>query len=254
MKRKINILVFTLAVVLIVATACTRSGLEVVSEEEEKQFQRGKSLLREGREQEALNAFLKVIESRQDAAESHLDTGRLYLNYVKDPIAAIYHFRRYLELKPDSAQAKIVIQLVETAKKEFARTLPGQPFDSAMDRIDLLEIVEALKKEILVLKQQLAAVKRQAGNVADVAVAFEVEPSTRRESGTTPSPSQVGQGEQTPGGEHPGNYVVKPGDTLTRISIEVYGNPGRWMDIYQANRDQLSSPHDLQVGEELKIP
>ncbi len=49
-------------------------------------------------------------------------------------------------------------------------------------------------------------------------------------------------------------YVVQPGDTLGGISRKVYGTSGRYMDIYNANRDQLSSPNNVTVGQTLIIP
>lgn len=49
-------------------------------------------------------------------------------------------------------------------------------------------------------------------------------------------------------------YVVQPGDTLGGISRKVYGTSGRYMDIYNANRDQLSSPNNVTVGQTLVIP
>ena len=49
-------------------------------------------------------------------------------------------------------------------------------------------------------------------------------------------------------------YVVQPGDTLGKISVRFYGTSRRYMDIYNANRDVLSSPGSLQVGQELRIP
>lgn len=49
-------------------------------------------------------------------------------------------------------------------------------------------------------------------------------------------------------------YVVRPGDTLGKISIRFYGTSSRYMDIYNANRDKLSSPGSLTVGQELRIP
>jgi tetratricopeptide (TPR) repeat protein len=83
---------------------------------------------RQGRWDEALAAYLKVIDRRGDAApESNLDAGLIYLNHIKDPIYAIYYFRRYLELEPNSKQAVYVKGLIDAAKREFARALPGQP-------------------------------------------------------------------------------------------------------------------------------
>ncbi len=49
-------------------------------------------------------------------------------------------------------------------------------------------------------------------------------------------------------------YVVQPGDTLGKISIKFYGTSRRYMDIYNANRDVLSSPSNVEVGQQLIIP
>ncbi len=57
--------------------------------------------------------------------------------------------------------------------------------------------------------------------------------------------------EPTTGGR---TYVVQYGDTLSKISMRFYGNTGDWMKIYDANRNTLSRPEDLQVGQELIIP
>lgn len=49
-------------------------------------------------------------------------------------------------------------------------------------------------------------------------------------------------------------YVVQVGDTLGTISRMFYGTSSRYMDIYEANRDQLSSPNSITVGQTLVIP
>jgi nucleoid-associated protein YgaU len=49
-------------------------------------------------------------------------------------------------------------------------------------------------------------------------------------------------------------YKVKAGDTLSKISKEVYGSPNEYMKIFEANRDQLTDPDKIRVGQELKIP
>jgi nucleoid-associated protein YgaU len=49
-------------------------------------------------------------------------------------------------------------------------------------------------------------------------------------------------------------YKVKAGDTLSKISKEFYGSPNDYMKIFEANRDQLTNPDKIQVGQELKIP
>lgn len=49
-------------------------------------------------------------------------------------------------------------------------------------------------------------------------------------------------------------YVVKSGDTLSKIAKEYYGEATQYMRIFEANRDQLSDPNKIQVGQKLKIP
>ena len=49
-------------------------------------------------------------------------------------------------------------------------------------------------------------------------------------------------------------YTVKPGDSLSKISQQFYGNAGQYMKIYEANRDQLNDPDQIKAGQTLKIP
>ena len=49
-------------------------------------------------------------------------------------------------------------------------------------------------------------------------------------------------------------YTVKPGDTLSKIAKEFYGNANEYNKIFEANQDQLSNPDRINVGRELKIP
>jgi nucleoid-associated protein YgaU len=50
-------------------------------------------------------------------------------------------------------------------------------------------------------------------------------------------------------------YVVREGDTLTRISSLLYGTGARWEEIYEANQDILDGPTAaLKPGTRLQIP
>ncbi len=228
-----------------------------ISEKEETHYRRGQSLKSEGRNQEALPAFLKVIDKRRDAPESHLEAGLIYLNNIKDPIASIYHFRKYLEFNPNSKQSHYVEQLIDTAKKEFARRLAGNPFATDIDRLDLLELLEQANADSLELKKQLAAANADLARARkDLASALsqldsEPEPAT---SVTTPRPAVEVSDAPRAAPSRPTEYIVEPGDTLTRISTKIYGTTSRYMDIFQANRDVLRNPHDVKVGQRLRIP
>jgi len=51
-------------------------------------------------------------------------------------------------------------------------------------------------------------------------------------------------------------YTVLRGDFLWRISgkDEIYGDPMQWVRIYTANRDQISAPDIIEVGQVFRIP
>jgi nucleoid-associated protein YgaU len=49
-------------------------------------------------------------------------------------------------------------------------------------------------------------------------------------------------------------YEVAAGDTLSKISKKFYGDAGKYMKIFDANKDQLSDPDKIKPGQKLKIP
>jgi len=49
-------------------------------------------------------------------------------------------------------------------------------------------------------------------------------------------------------------YTVKSGDNLSKISKEMYGNPNRYTDIFEANKPMLTNPDKIYPGQMLRIP
>jgi len=50
------------------------------------------------------------------------------------------------------------------------------------------------------------------------------------------------------------SYEVKKGDNLWNIAKAAYGKGSKWPEIYEANKESLSSPDFLKPGMTLKIP
>jgi LysM repeat protein len=57
-----------------------------------------------------------------------------------------------------------------------------------------------------------------------------------------------------PAARHQETYTVKKGDTLSGIAKQLLGNANAYMDIFNANRDQLTDPDLIKPGQVLKIP
>lgn len=146
---------------MLLGTGCSRNDrLTFTAEESEPSFENGRQLIRQGRSKEALSAFLKVIAERGDQApESHLEAGLIYRQHIKDQIAAIYHFRKYIELQPNSRQADLVRQQIDAAIREFARTLPAHPLEDSSVKLGYIVQVERLQRENDQLKAEITALR-----------------------------------------------------------------------------------------------
>jgi len=255
------------------------------SELDEPNYREGQSLMKAGRRHEALTAFLKVVDKRRDdAPESHLEVGLLYAQHINDPLSAIYHFRKYLALRPNSPQAPLVRQRIDAAIREFARTIPAQPLDSQVQRVDLIATLDKLKQENDALKQQLAEARTgrvvalgegdnapaattptvTAAPVQDFKFSLEnlttvrTRPAAPAPQRVTPAPQPTAPVRQatTPAAAPAGarRHIVRPGDTLSKLAQQYYSDRARWRDIFAANRNVMKNESDLKVGMELRIP
>ena|SRR5688572_23641990 len=81
--------------------------------------------------------------------------------------------------------------------------------------------------------------------VADIRVMPKTAPSQPQSPGTTQSAGTT---------TAPATYTVKSGDTLSAIAQRFLGNAGDYMEIFNANRDQLNDPDKIKPGQVLKIP
>ncbi|MEX2045031.1 MAG: LysM peptidoglycan-binding domain-containing protein [Opitutus sp.] len=153
-------------------------------ETDDPTYRQGKQLQKQGRNQEALLAFERVIEARGDRAspESHFEAGLIYLHHIKDPIAAIYHFRKYREFPPpNSALLAQVRELETTARREFARTLPARPEENQSVRLGTTQEAERLRRENEELRAELATLR--GGGATPVNRALRSPAATQQGSG-----------------------------------------------------------------------
>jgi nucleoid-associated protein YgaU len=59
---------------------------------------------------------------------------------------------------------------------------------------------------------------------------------------------------RSPGDAGAKRYQIRKGDTLARIAQKVYGQSGKAQEIFEANRDRLSSPDSVREGLEIVLP
>ena len=49
-------------------------------------------------------------------------------------------------------------------------------------------------------------------------------------------------------------YTVKSGDNLSKIAKQFYGDPNKYMKIFEANKPMLTHPDKIYPGQNLRIP
>lgn len=80
----------------------------------------------------------------------------------------------------------------------------------------------------------------------EVVADIKVRPSTMKD----PTPTRTA----APAAATTTTYTVQSGDTLSAIAKKFLGNANDYMEIFNANRDQLTDPDKIKPGQVLKIP
>lgn len=213
--------------------------------------------LRKGTEQAQMKRWDNAVEQFQIALEKHpqfarpnLELALIYHQQMRDYVRAIYHYERYLEKRPDSEKAPLIKDWIRQAKISFMAEI-GQ------NSRGINEEILRLTRENNLLRKQLDELRP-----AEPEPRPEPEPAPEPEEVTAPkpvvpAPTPVSETPipriQTPA-PLPGTYTVLPGDTLSKIARAVYGDTGKWKEIYNANMDKMENENDLHPGQILTVP
>ena len=178
----------------------------------------------------AINLYEAALDDSESTrcAEIHYKLALVYDDKLNDPVSALHHFKRYLELSPNCPHAKDVKDSVKRDEVAALTILSG---DSVIARSE----VARLRNENLNLRKEL-----ETRTVSSRLVAEKSQPS---DAGQKAAPTKANQ-----------TYVVQSGDTLFSISRKFYNSPKRWKQILEANRKSVRDPKNLTVGQTLVIP
>jgi LysM repeat protein len=241
MSRKHSVtlsLVLMTSVLLLVGCDDNKDTGARTVELDDPEFRQGLTYGKQHESRRALECFLRVIDTRKGAAESHLEAGRMYID-LKEPLPAIYHFKEYIRLKPTSEQSKIVRQMIKTAEKLYLEQIPGRPLEpDAVGTTDQYAQLQKLKTENERLKREVSELSR-INKVSEAPITNSTTTSTKVTS-TGPKSSTT--------------YIIKASDTLSSISRKFYGTDSRKTEIFNANKTKIKNPSKLVVGMTIEIP
>ena len=133
------------------------------------------------------------------------------------PIDAIYHYKQYLKLAPDTQDREYVKDALSGAEKKFYIQMRKKY--SGITYVPAEKAPQQVQPSRIVKEAPLPEIKKE-------------EPLKK----------------------YPEFYTVEKGDTLAKISQKVYGSSKYYKAIYDANRETMASATSLQIGQKLRIP
>lgn len=178
----------------------------------------------------AVKLYEAALDGTARTADVHFKLAMIYDDKLHEPINALHHFDRYLELAPEGARAKEAKAHQKEASQRLADSLKGGAFLTQGD-------AARINKENLRLQMEIVKLKGQLANPAPVKAA-----GTKSELVVKPIPA----GART--------YTVQRGDTLGSIAAKFYKNKGRWPKIRDANFEGARGTPPIHAGQVLMIP
>ncbi len=228
---------------------CLPAGHSQLDEEKESHFLAGKARVHALDYQGGLECFEKAIEANPRSGLAHFEAGLLCEKYKQDHAAAIYHFERFLEFRPDSGYAEVVKQHILACKQELARSVSLPPITASLQKE-----LESLSRENKTLREEVEAwrTKARTQNVSTLPSAPVPEPTQPRfpvaavriplTSNTNSLRTMANQA----GGR---TYTIKSGDTPASIARRY----GIKLNVLLSANPQLNARR-LQIGQSVILP
>jgi LysM repeat protein len=234
---------------LLLLLGCEPPRAGTIEEEKDPLFVEAKSRSNAGDVPGAVQLFERALLANPGNAAAHLELGLLHERTGADYATAIYHFQKFLQLRPASDRADIVKDLLHACKQELAQSvLPASlPRTAERELMNLSRRNEELRRELETLRMQysnaLVALSNQTA-------AFPGGGAGR--PGITAESPQAPRGNRTPGNDpvpSARTHTIARGDTLSSISRR-----------YAVSLESLRAANPgvderrLQVGKTLRIP
>lgn len=140
-------------------------------------------------------------------------------------------------------------KLSQEQRDEYCRDLADQRESYLAQIVDSREALEAIQLGAPARRAEIDSLKARAARL-------EERVRAERAGNGGPRSTATGGGATAPAKTDAGTYVVKPGDSLWRISglEEVLGRATDWSRLYEANRGLISNPDRIYPGQEIQIP
>jgi|LSQX01.1.fsa_nt_gb tetratricopeptide (TPR) repeat protein len=200
----------------------------------------------------------RALEKDPKLALAHRELALILDNYYEDYVGAIYHYERYLELRPETPNREAVEELIRHCRMTFASQAGAMPQEWQRDLQVRNDRIRELETELAMWRSgEIQTAGAVAAKPAAETKAAAQRPAKGKTKAKETKPAEK-PGEQKVAAAQPAaagrTHVVKPKETLGTIAAQYYGTPNEWIKIFEANRDQLKNPNRIREGLTLVIP
>ncbi len=246
---------------------------------------RAAALERAGDIDGAIAKYNEILTERPDMARMHLAVAFLYDVPQGDYVRALYHYQRYLELRPQTEKRNFIENRIENARQSLVAQY-GRDAETLLHEIDKLTVekqelrtanqrlvtqLEECRAKIAEIEEQLAAKRVEEAPETAIPV-----PEMPAQPDVPPPLPPVVREPDTPASEYVASrdaepetalpdapatvaardikYIIQERDTLSALARRFYGDRYQWRRIYDANRARLPNPDVLPVGVTIVIP
>jgi nucleoid-associated protein YgaU len=187
----------------------------------------------------AVNLYEAQLDGSPKSAEIHFRLAVLYDEKLKNPVGAMHHFGRYLELQPKGPHAKAAKDYKSEGQLKLVTSLSNGSFVSQAEAVRIKNENLSLRKSVNELQAQKAA------RLAATPMPGDKSSAASKKSGE-PARRPIPLGVRT--------HVVASGETLASIAQKYYKNKARWKEIQDANFLPSEGTARIKPGDELAIP
>ena len=233
-------------------SGCLPSLSTQLEEEREPHFLEGKTRVNALDYKGAIESFEKALDVNPRSGSAHFEMGWLLDQKEPNAAAAIYHYEKYLKLRPKAENAATVRARILACKQELTKSVSLGPVTQSLQN-DFERLNDANKKlredlenwksyalHLQTLTNQLLSTPRPAPVSASAAPSPAATPVAFNTAGGRPAPA-VQAGART--------HTVKPGETPVAIARRY----GIGVNALMAANPRVDARR-MQVGQALTIP
>jgi LysM repeat protein len=245
--------VMTVLVCGLVLCGCNPPGQGAADEEKEPQFLIGRSRVNAMNFVGAIEAFELALEKNPQSAAAHFELGWLNAEKESDPAAAIYHYQKYLKLRPSASNAETIKDHIFRLKQDLAKGVLPVPASN-----ELQNQLEQVTEENRRLNEELDRLKARAVTALPPVNRLSPHPQVARTNppvqlvqsrATSQSPAAVAPRQVASSNTPHRQHRILAGDTPSSIARRYNV---RLESLLAAN--PALNPRRLRVGENLVIP